>query len=85
VNGMCTPHIDLSNELSSAPNGDRMQKLRPREVDVSTTPIGAHKPFGVSSSGLGFWILFMLKRNLEPHCKHHLLVNECIHHISSQR
>jgi hypothetical protein len=21
----------------------------PREVDVSTTPIGAHKPFGVSS------------------------------------
>jgi hypothetical protein len=28
-----------------------MQKLCPREVDVSTTPIGAHKPFGVSSSG----------------------------------
>jgi hypothetical protein len=34
----------------SAPNGDRMQKLHPWEVDVSTTPIGAHKPFGFSSS-----------------------------------
>jgi hypothetical protein len=27
-----------------------MQKLHPREVDVSTTPIRALKPFGVSSS-----------------------------------
>jgi hypothetical protein len=26
-----------------------MQKLRPWEVDVSTTPIGARKPFGFSS------------------------------------
>jgi hypothetical protein len=49
---MCTPRIDLSNELSCTPNGDRMQKLRPWEVDVSTTPIGAHKPFGVSSFGV---------------------------------
>jgi hypothetical protein len=48
----CIPRIDLSNEVSSAPNKDRMQKLRPREVDVSTTPIGAHKPFGFSSSGV---------------------------------
>jgi hypothetical protein len=29
-----------------------MQKLCPWEVDVSTTPIGAHKPFGFSSSGV---------------------------------
>jgi hypothetical protein len=29
-----------------------MKKLCPREVDVSTTTIGAHKPFGVSSSGV---------------------------------
>jgi hypothetical protein len=42
----------LSNGVSSAPNGDRMQKLPPREVDVSTTPIGAHKPFGFSSFGV---------------------------------
>jgi hypothetical protein len=48
----CIPRIYISNELSSAPNGDRMQKLRPWEVDVSTTPIGAHKPFGFSSSGV---------------------------------
>jgi hypothetical protein len=46
----CSPRIDISNGVSSAPNKDRMQKLRPREVDVSTTPIGAHKPFGFSSS-----------------------------------
>jgi hypothetical protein len=47
---MCTPWIDLSNKVSSAPNGDHMQKLRPREVDISTICIGAHKPFGISSS-----------------------------------
>ena len=41
-----------SNELLSTPNEDRMQKLRPWEVDVSTTPIGACKPFGFSSSGV---------------------------------
>jgi hypothetical protein len=29
-----------------------MQKLCPWEVDVSTTPIVAHKPFGFSSSGV---------------------------------
>jgi hypothetical protein len=46
----CIPWIDLSNGVSSTPNEDRMQKLHPREVDVSTTPIGAHKPFGFSSS-----------------------------------
>ena len=35
---------------------------------------------------LGFWIFFMLKKPLEPHCNHHhLLVNERSHHISSQR
>jgi hypothetical protein len=30
--------------------GDCMQKLHPWEVDVLTTPIGAHKPFVFSSS-----------------------------------
>jgi hypothetical protein len=29
-----------------------MQKLHPGEVDVSTTPIGACKPFEFSSSGV---------------------------------
>jgi hypothetical protein len=48
----CSSRIDLSNELSCAPNEDRMPKLRPWEVDVSITPIGARKPFGFSSSGV---------------------------------
>jgi hypothetical protein len=52
LNKMCTPWIDIFYKVSSAPNGDLMQKLRRREVDVSTTPIGAHKPFGVSSPGV---------------------------------
>jgi hypothetical protein len=29
-----------------------MKKLCPQEVDVSTTPIGARKPFGFLSSGV---------------------------------
>jgi len=49
---MCTPWIDLSDGVSSTPNIDCMQNLHPREVDVSTTPIEAHKPFGISSFGL---------------------------------
>jgi hypothetical protein len=44
--------LDLSNGVSIAPNEDRMQKLHPGEVDISTTPIGARKPFGFSSSGV---------------------------------
>ena len=43
--------LEISNGVSSAPNKDHMQKLRPREVDISTTPIRAHKPFGFSSFG----------------------------------
>jgi hypothetical protein len=54
LNGICTPRIYIFNSVLSAPNRYRMQKLHPREVDISTTPIGAHKPFGVSS--LGVWI-----------------------------
>jgi len=34
--------IDLSNELLYASNGDRMPKLRPREIDVPIYPNGAH-------------------------------------------
>jgi hypothetical protein len=49
---MCTPRLCLSDEVSNTPNKDRMQNLRTRKVDVSTTLIKAHKPFGVSSSGV---------------------------------
>jgi hypothetical protein len=79
----CSPRINLSNSVSSAPNGDRMQKLRPWEVDVSTTPIGAANLLAFHLLGLGFWIFLMLKRTLEPHCKNNLLASSC--HISSQR
>jgi hypothetical protein len=48
----CSSRLNLSNSVSRGPNGDRMQKLHPREVDVSTTPIEARKPFGFSSSGV---------------------------------
>jgi hypothetical protein len=49
--GICTPWLDLFDEVSSSPNKYHMQTLCAREVDVSTTLIGAHKPFVVSSSG----------------------------------
>jgi hypothetical protein len=62
-----------------------MQKLRPRKVDVSTTPIGACKPYGFSSSEVRVLDLLMLKTPLEPHCNNHLLVNASICHISSER
>jgi hypothetical protein len=55
--GMCTPWLDLSDGVLSAPNGDCMQKLCLREVDVSTNHIGAHKPFGVSSFGVRVFLL----------------------------
>jgi hypothetical protein len=47
-----TPRLDLSDGVPSSLNEDCVQKLRPREVDVSTTPIRAQKPFGVSSFGV---------------------------------
>jgi hypothetical protein len=46
----CIPRIDISNDVSSAPNEYRMQNLHPWEVDVSTTSIEPYKPFGFSSS-----------------------------------
>ena len=82
---MCTPQLDLFDEVTSTPNGDHMKKLCPQEVDVSTTPIEAHKLFGFSSSGVGFFILLMLKGPLDPHCNNDILVNVSIYHISSQR
>jgi hypothetical protein len=44
--------LDLFDKVLRAPKGDRMQKLRPREVGVSTNHIGAHKAFDVSSYGV---------------------------------
>ena len=48
--------IDLSNELLYASNGDRMPKLRPREIDVPIYPNGAHS-LAFHLRGLGFGML----------------------------
>jgi hypothetical protein len=48
------PRQDLSNKLSCAMNEDRMQKLRPREIDVLTYPDGAHMTFGASFARVRF-------------------------------
>jgi hypothetical protein len=51
---MCIPRIDLSNGLSCTKNKDRVQNLRPREVDVLTYPNEAHMTFGTSSLRVRF-------------------------------
>ena len=38
----CSPHIDVSDDVSCASNGDSMQKLRPQEIDVPIDPDEAH-------------------------------------------
>jgi hypothetical protein len=43
------PWIYLYDEVSNTQNQDRMQNLHPLEVNVSTSPIGVHKSFGISS------------------------------------
>jgi len=56
--------IDLSNGIQSPLNIYRMQKIHPREVDISTNHLGAGKTFTSGSTnlltfhllGLGFWM-----------------------------
>ena len=61
----CTPRRDLSNGPSNDPNGDRMQKLFPREVGLPICHFGVNKTAGVSSSRVVFRVFllpcFMLK------------------------
>ena len=45
---ICSPHIDLSNEVRYASNGYLMPKLHPREVETPIYPNGAHS-FGALS------------------------------------
>jgi hypothetical protein len=79
---MCTSHLDLFDGLPSVPNIDQMQKLCPREVDVSTNHIGAQKPFDVSSFGVRvFSLMLYVKRPFFPTCNQ-LLANERSRHIS---
>jgi hypothetical protein len=60
-----------------------MQNLRHREVDVSTTATGPANLLDFRLPWLGFWILLMLKRSLQPHSNNHILANESSRHISS--
>jgi hypothetical protein len=53
---ICIPRTYLSDDVSYASNEDRMQMLRPREIDVLTYPNGAHINFGAYLLGLGFWM-----------------------------
>ena len=46
---ICSPRVDLSNEVWCPSNGDRMPKLRPQEVETPIYPNGAHS-FGASST-----------------------------------
>ena len=50
---ICTPQIDLYNEVRYASNGDCMPKLHPREVEAPIYRNGAHS-FGTSSPRVRF-------------------------------
>jgi hypothetical protein len=71
------------------PKQDHMQKLCPREVDVSTNHLGAHNTFGVSSSRVrvlmfrvfsSFFLGFMIKGPFQPLCNQ-LFANEHSRHL----
>ena len=49
----CSPQIDIYNEVWCTSNGDRMPKLRPREVETPIYPNEAHS-FGTSSPRVRF-------------------------------
>ena len=49
-----SPQWDLLSDLSRNPNGDRMQKLCPMEVDIATYHIEVPKIIGVLSSRVMF-------------------------------
>ncbi len=65
--------IDISNELLYVSNGDRVPKLRPREVDVPIYPKRGPQ-FGVSSFRVsfldvqGFPLFLNNKQAFEPYC-----------------
>ena len=66
-------HIDLSNELSNAQIGDRMQKLWPPRSWLFNLPPWGCKLYDDSSSSVTFWTfgvldpIFIINRPLWPH------------------
>jgi hypothetical protein len=55
----------------------------PGKLTYQLSPSGSANLLDFHLSGLGFWILLMLKRPLEPHCNDHLLTDASSCHISS--
>ena len=52
---ICSPRIDLSNDVSCASNGYSIPKLQPWEIDVPIYPDEAHS-LVFHLLGLGFWV-----------------------------
>ena len=52
---ICSPQIDLSNDVSYVSKGYSMPKLQPQEIDVPIYPDGAHIMV-FHLLGLGFWM-----------------------------
>ena len=50
---ICSPRIDISNDLLRASNEDRMPKLHLQEVETPIYPNGTHS-FGASSPRVRF-------------------------------
>jgi hypothetical protein len=53
---MCTPWLDLSDEVPSAPNEDRMQKFTPGKLMYQLPPSGPTNLLVFHLLGLGFWM-----------------------------
>jgi hypothetical protein len=77
---------DISFQRAIEPQTEIVCKsYAPGKLTYQLPPSGPTNLLDFHLPGLGFWILLMLKRPLEPHCNNHLLVNASSHHISSQR
>ena len=57
----CSSWINMSNGLSCTLTGVRMQKLRSREVDVSTNHLGPTHFMTVQILGLCFWMFMVFE------------------------
>jgi hypothetical protein len=77
--------VDLSNEYRAPQTKIVCKSYTPGKLTYQLPPSGPANLLDFHLPGLGFWILLMLKRPLEPHCNDHLLANASSHHISSQR
>jgi hypothetical protein len=61
-----TPQLSLFKGLSSNPNGDHMQKLRPQEGDLATYHFGVHKIVCISNLGVTFRVHYIQSHGVGP-------------------